>query len=165
MDNCYSLNGITLFCKKCNFKAKSPASWLIHLNSKKHSNVDNCLLKSCDLCDKTFSNHFKLKMHNLANHATIEQKRNFKYYCHTCDLIFISEIFMVRHIFGKHHKNVIRVLESINKAKDEIIYMQKIYEFYKIKKYFNIYLANQNNILFDNLQYIYSLNYKSNEMV
>ena len=101
-----------LFCEKCNFQSKGPAQWLKHIETEKHKRDGLKKEKTCDICNKTFSNHFTLKIHKLSTHSTKEERKQHKYYCDDCDYVFISESYYIQHCKGIIHKNIVKVNES-----------------------------------------------------
>ena len=103
-----------MYCEKCNFQSKGPAQWLNHIESAKHKRDGEKKQKICTLCNKSFSNHFTYKIHNLSIHATKEERSTYKYYCDKCDYVFISKLYYIQHCKGITHKNRIKVLESLN---------------------------------------------------
>ena len=105
---------LKLFCNKCNFQSKGPAEWLKHIESAKHKRDGEKKTKICVICNKTYSNHFTYKIHNLSIHATKEERSTYKYYCEKCDYIFISELYYLQHCKGITHINRIKALESLN---------------------------------------------------
>jgi len=104
-----------LFCKKCNFQAKGSAQWLKHIETSKHNRDGQKKEKTCEICNKTFSNHFTLKIHNLSAHSSKEERSKHKFYCNDCDYVFISELYHQQHCKGITHKNVVKVNESLLK--------------------------------------------------
>ena len=105
---------LKLFCEKCNFQSKGPAQWLNHIETAKHKRYGEKKSKTCTICNKTYSNHFTYKIHNLSTHATKEERSTYKYYCDICDYVFISELYYIQHCKGILHNNRIKVLESLN---------------------------------------------------
>ena len=120
-----------LYCKMCEFQATRPAEFVRHIGSIKHQR-DGLKLKDCDnkceICEKIFSNHFALKIHKLQIHGTIEEKRQHKYYCETCDVIFLSQLFMDKHLAGKKHKNMLVCCEYQKKYNENITKSDKLDE-------------------------------------
>jgi hypothetical protein len=67
-------------------------------------------------------NHWNLKMHHAAKHTTLEERKKYKYYCDTCDIVFFCEAYFIKHSNGIHHKNMIKALKyqsEINKMVEE----------------------------------------------
>jgi len=85
-------------CEKCPFSCNTKARWNAHINTtlhitgvkKKRSDYKEPL--KCNSCNYETKNLTNLKMHELNNHASIEEKKNkFKYYCEYCDIGFFYE--------------------------------------------------------------------------
>jgi hypothetical protein len=104
-----------LYCEKCNFQSKNSDEWLKHIESGKHKRDGQKKPKTCEICNRTFSNHSTLKIHNLSTHSTKEERSKYKYYCDKCDYVFISELYYLQHCKGITHKNIIKVIESLDK--------------------------------------------------
>ncbi len=102
-----------LYCDKCKFQPKGPAQWLKHIESGKHKRDGQKKPKTCNICNKTYSNHFTYKIHELSTHATKEERSRHTYYCNICDYVFISELFYLQHCKGIIHKNKIKVIELL----------------------------------------------------
>lgn len=97
-------------CPLCNYKTTNNAQWIRHNETKKHLRNGNLLPKKCSLCDYEALNHWNLKMHYASIHATIEEKKNHKYYCNTCDLVFFCKAYYDKHVNGLRHKNTLKAL-------------------------------------------------------
>jgi hypothetical protein len=100
-------------CEKCDFNASSPAEWLIHIETKKHKRDGEPKSKICSICDIEFTSHWIQKMHVLKIHQTQEERAKHKYYCGICDYVFLSDLYLNKHLEGKIHKNLAKALESI----------------------------------------------------
>ena len=48
---------------------------------------------SCDKCFYTSTSHWNIKIHNLYIHSTIEERKATKYYCETCDNVFLCSVY------------------------------------------------------------------------
>lgn len=94
------------YCYLCEYKTAINGDWLKHINSKKHQREGKPKTTKCDCCDYEASTHWNLKQHILTQHATLEERKNSKYYCKTCDLVFFCGAYMKKHIEGKNHKNL-----------------------------------------------------------
>jgi len=146
------------YCDLCKFQSTRLAEWKRHIITEKHKRNGIPKTKHCDICNKDFITHFLLKIHYLTYHATTNEKNKHKHYCSICDSIFISQLDLSRHLFGRGHNIIVKIYKDSNTKSNEIFQMQKIYEYHKIKKYFNnIDLALLNNQLNDDLQYILNL--------
>jgi ribosomal protein L37AE/L43A len=109
-----------LYCEICDFQAIRPIEFIRHVETKKHQRngikIKDSVFK-CDECDKILANHFSYKIHMMQQHATIEEKMNQKYYCEICDTVFISKLYMDKHIAGKKHNNIIKSIELLEEIK------------------------------------------------
>jgi len=105
----------TPYCNLCNFQSRGAAEWIRHIKSSKHLRNGEPKTKQCDDCNRSFANHFMLKIHKLTFHSSKEERSKHKYYCEFCDYVFISQLFYQRHCDGKQHKNIIIALESLKK--------------------------------------------------
>jgi len=107
-------------CHLCNYKTNSISDWFKHCETNKHKRNGNKLPTKCDKCDYTTSNHWNLKLHNLAKHSTVEERKQQKYYCDTCDLVLFCPQYLEKHNNGRNHKNMVRAMqlqEDINNIK------------------------------------------------
>jgi hypothetical protein len=102
-----------LFCKSCNYKTTKPSDWLKHIETEKHKRNGQKKLYICPTCNEQFFNSYVLKIHNIMIHAPLEEKLKQKYYCQSCDVVFISELYYIKHNNGKKHFNRIKVIESL----------------------------------------------------
>jgi len=89
----------------CNYRSSNCTNWLKHIDTKKHLRNGKPKSSKCNMCEYESSSHWNLKLHTLSQHSTIEERRNHKYYCDTCDLVFFCSTYMNKHINGKIHKN------------------------------------------------------------
>ena len=55
----------------------------------------------------------------LSSHSTREERAKEKYYCDPCDLVFISKLYMDKHIDGKFHKLKVKALETLEILKNK----------------------------------------------
>ncbi len=92
-------------------------NWNTHLNSTKHKREGKPKSIECVLCERKFINHITQKHHMLTAHSTKEERANEKYYCTPCDLVFISKLYMEKHIAGKFHKLKVKALEFLEEMK------------------------------------------------
>ena len=104
-----------LYCEICQFQAIRPAEFIRHVNSNKHKRngikIKDTIYK-CEKCDKILANHFSYKIHLIQMHGTFEEKLKQRYYCEICDKVFISKLYMDKHIQGKFHNSKVKALES-----------------------------------------------------
>jgi len=145
------------YCDLCKFQSTRLAEWKRHIITEKHKRNGLPKTKHCNICNKDLTNSFLLKIHYLTYHATSKEKIKYKHYCRVCDTIHLTQVSLYFHIIGKNHKKMVNFLKKIDIKLNDIAFMQKIYEFFKIKKYFNnIELALLNNKLNDDLFYIFN---------
>ncbi len=116
-------NKPNLYCELCDFQATRPIEFIRHVETKKHirngKKIKDTIYR-CDKCDKTLSNHFSYKIHMIQVHATVEEKLKQPYYCKCCDVVFVSKLYMDKHLIGKKHNNVARSLELIEEIKKKV---------------------------------------------
>jgi hypothetical protein len=101
-------------CELCNYVASRPSEWLVHIESEKHKRNGKTKTKICNICNIEFKTHWIQKMHKLKIHASTEERAKMNYYCKECDLVFISKLYLDKHIEGKIHKNLIKALATLN---------------------------------------------------
>jgi hypothetical protein len=99
-------------CECCNLTFKYIQHWNKHVSSEKHKRQGKPKSISCVECDRTFINHITRRHHMLSVHSTKEERAKEKYYCDICDYVFISKLYMDKHIQGKFHNSKIKALES-----------------------------------------------------
>jgi len=114
-----------LFCELYDtLPTTRPAEFLRHVESQKHQRkghiIKNTTFK-CLECDKTLSSHFSYKIHMVKIHGSIEERKKQKYYCESCDVVFISKLFMDKHNSGKKHNNMLKSIQYINDIKKIIV--------------------------------------------
>lgn len=90
-------------CNTCNYSTDVKVNWTIHLITEKHKRNGNKKPISCDICDYIGLNCWNLKLHKLSKHSTIEERKNSKFYCHTCDQVFFCKLYMEKHNNGIKH--------------------------------------------------------------
>jgi hypothetical protein len=92
-------------CDICNYKTAIKTSWHCHILSDKHNRNGQKKPISCEKCDYIGLNHWNLKLHILSQHSTIEERKNSKYYCKTCDQVFFCKLYIDNHNKSNKHKN------------------------------------------------------------
>jgi len=102
-----------LYCQCCEYKTTKTSDWLKHIQTKKHARNGYPKITICSICNKQFTNTHVLKYHKLMMHAPIEEKLNYKYYCKSCDIIFLSESYYLQHNISKKHANVLKTINSL----------------------------------------------------
>ena len=68
------------------------------------------MVYKCELCEFETKTSWNIKLHNLYQHPTKEEKSKSKYYCEICDRI----LFLKSHFKGIKHKNLV-LLNKYNK--------------------------------------------------
>ena len=89
----------------CNYNTNVKVNWNIHIITDKHNRNGKKKPISCDKCDYISSSHWNLKLHISSQHSTIDDRKNSKFYCETCDQIFFCKLYMNKHLDGIKHKN------------------------------------------------------------
>jgi len=107
-------------CELCNYNTHKPSDWIKHIESEKHKRDGNRKPRICNICTMEFFSHWNLKYHNLANHSTIEERRQQKYYCCDCDQSFFCSLYMQKHMEGIRHKNLVLALKLEKELIDKI---------------------------------------------
>lgn len=102
-------------CILCKYETSYPSEWIKHTKTKKHERLGKPKPNKCEKCDYEGFNHWNMKQHMLIMHSTLEERKQAKYYCNTCDVVFFCSAYMNKHINGKHHK--IKVEANIILAK------------------------------------------------
>ena len=108
------------YCELCDYKTVRTYDFVRHLKSKLHERGGVPKINECKTCNIIFSTHQSLKHHNLTTHATKEERSKSKYYCDTCDYVFISKLFYDKHINGTKHKNQIFIKQSLIDIQNKI---------------------------------------------
>ena len=88
-----------------------------HLDSEKHKRQGKPKSAECEKCNKTFINHITKRHHMLAIHSTKEERMKEKYYCGVCDYVFISKLYMDKHLQGKFHNSKVEAMASYETIK------------------------------------------------
>ena len=99
-------------CECCNITFSQIHNWNKHLTSEKHKRQGKPKSVECVKCEHKFINHITQRHHMLSVHSTKEERAKEKYYCDICDYVFISKLYMDKHIQGKFHNSKIKALES-----------------------------------------------------
>ena len=107
-------------CEKCNKTFNSNAHYLIHCETEIHKTGQRKIRNDkkenikCNICNLYTSRHStNMKLHILNNHTSIEdKKKNFKFYCATCDYGVINERKYNEHLETTKHK--IKIVKPIN---------------------------------------------------
>lgn len=96
-------------CNICNYNTDKSSDFIKHHKTRKHlNNCDNNILikdNICNICNIQFLNHWNYKIHMIINHATLEEKQQYKYYCKYCDIVLFCKLYHEKHINSKKHKN------------------------------------------------------------
>lgn len=103
-------------CEKCDYKCKFECEWKKHCETTLHKTgkrkkKDNYVQPiKCKMCDYSNKNKVLLKSHFLNKHSTIEdRKKEYKFYCLTCDFGSFFDVIMKNHNETEKHKiNLIR---------------------------------------------------------
>ena len=100
------------FCETCNYGCNYNSGFMKHLKSDKHNRHGEKKIFKCDKCDyKTNTSHWNLKMHYATVHSSTEERKNYKYYCNKCDLVFFCEAYYNKHVDGIRHKNMVKAID------------------------------------------------------
>jgi len=92
------------YCYLCKYGTSKCTDWIKHQKTKRHLTNETPKTNTYSICNFTTSNHWNLKLHTFSQHNTIEERRNHKYYCEICDLVFFCSTYMEKHNAGKIHK-------------------------------------------------------------
>ena len=103
-------------CEKCNYKCNFECEWKKHCETTLHKTgkrkkKDNYVKpEKCKLCDYTHKNKVSLRSHFLNKHSTLEErKKEYKYYCETCDFGSFFDVIIKNHNSTEKHKiNLLR---------------------------------------------------------
>ena len=104
---------VEYYCECCDVKVNHMNNWVKHINSSKHLRLGQPKRIECTICERKFINHITQKHHMLSTHSTKEERSKEKYYCESCDYVFISKLYMDKHIEGKLHKFKFKSLELL----------------------------------------------------
>jgi len=99
------------YCECCDVKVNHITNWELHINSSKHKRNGKPKSIECVECNCKFINHITQRHHMLSAHSTKEERAKEKYYCETCDYVFISKLYFDKHNSGKIHLSKIKLLE------------------------------------------------------
>lgn len=66
---------------------------------------EKCKIK-CENCNYKANTNWNIKLHYLTNHSTMEERKTYKYYCATCDVVLLCEKYYVIHLESKKHKQL-----------------------------------------------------------
>jgi hypothetical protein len=102
-----------LYCELCDYKTVRTYDFVRHLRSNLHKRGGVPKTNECKECHIIFSTHNTLKHHILSTHSTKEDRSKSKYYCDTCDYVFITKLYYDKHINGVKHKNQVFIKESL----------------------------------------------------
>jgi hypothetical protein len=97
-------------CEACNYKCLYQAHWKQHLECEKHKNngkrktrSDKILEPKCKSCEYTTTRTTNMKLHYLNHHSNKEErKKEFKYYCESCDFGHFTKGLFKLHMEAKH---------------------------------------------------------------
>lgn len=83
-------------CKCCSFYSNYASESNKHINSMKHQRNGKPKEKkidifNCEKCKYKGNTHWNLKMHNITQHSTLEERSKQKYYCIDCDKLSFLE--------------------------------------------------------------------------
>ena len=106
-------------CHHCNFETDKPYSWIRHCESAKHLRQGQRKTHKCPECDFESIGTWNLKIHMLSQHATKEERSEYKYHCSACDVIFISKLYYEKHMQGQKHANRLKADELLDNLKNE----------------------------------------------
>ena len=82
------------------------------MKSNRHIRGGTLLPRKCDKCEYEGLTHWNLKMHYAMVHSTPEERKNYKYYCSTCDYVFFCNAYYQQHITGVKHLQKVKLLEK-----------------------------------------------------
>jgi hypothetical protein len=104
---------VEYYCECCDVKVNHMNNWEKHVNSLKHIRAGKPKSIECIECNRKFINHQTQKHHMLSAHSTKEERAKEKYYCETCDYVFISKLYWDKHNGGKIHQSKVKSLEQL----------------------------------------------------
>jgi len=93
-------------CECCKLNTSSTSVWLKHLRSAKHKRKGEPKFHKCQLCEFETKTSWNIKLHNLSQHSTKEERSKSKYYCEICDRILFLKSQYESHFKGIKHKNL-----------------------------------------------------------
>lgn len=99
------------YCNMCDYMCEYNSHWLQHLNCNKHKNngkrlprCDKSFDTKCKNCVYETNNLVSMRLHYLTKHSNKEdRKKEFKYYCASCDSGTFSDVLFNRHNETKKH--------------------------------------------------------------
>jgi hypothetical protein len=103
---------IEYYCECCDVHVNHINNWVKHINSSKHKREGKPKSIECVECKRKFINHITQRHHMLSTHSTKEERAKEKYYCDICDYVFISKLYMDKHIQGKIHLLKVKSLQT-----------------------------------------------------
>jgi hypothetical protein len=109
-----------LYCGLCEYKTDRPTDFVRHLKSKLHQRGGVPKTNECKKCHQILSTHHTLKHHMLTNHSTKEERSKSKYYCDTCDNVFIAKLYYDKHMNGIKHKNQVYIKQSLIEIQNKL---------------------------------------------
>jgi hypothetical protein len=104
---------LELYCSFCKYTAANNVNWFKHLETEKHKRLGKKKDTTCNMCPYTSTSHWNIKIHKLYIHSTIDERKACKYYCNTCDSVFLCSAYYNKHMSGKVHMNKVKVKESL----------------------------------------------------
>jgi hypothetical protein len=100
-------------CITCNYSTNKHSDWIKHEKTQKHLRNGKQKITKCDKCDYSSHSHWNVKLHNMSQHSTLEERKTSKYYCITCDYVFFCPTYLNKHMNGKHHMNKVNNKSNI----------------------------------------------------
>ena len=98
-------------CEKCNYKHNNKLNYEqhcrtgLHLTGQRKPRADKLGIEyKCEECGYNTLNKNNYLTHKLNNHSTLaDRKKEFKYYCETCDFGVFVESCYNKHTTSKNH--------------------------------------------------------------
>lgn len=107
---------IEFICETCNYKTLRKFDLDRHMKSKFHERNGKPKEKNCKICNYVGTTHWTLKLHTISQHSTLEERKQQKYYCDVCDIVFFSPLYKDKHFTGnKHNKMLLNYNEKLKK--------------------------------------------------
>ena len=66
---------------------------------------EKCKIK-CEHCNYKANTKWNIKLHYLTNHSTIDERKTYKYYCATCDVVLLCDKYYNIHLESSKHKQL-----------------------------------------------------------